>query len=63
MDPKCACGKSIDAKNDINIEEIDGGAGDRNYSVAIVYCEHCQAILGVIPSKKMITKIVKDAMK
>lgn len=60
MDPIChKCGKHIDSKRDINVEEIDGGIGDKGYKVAIVYCEHCQTIFGVIPSKEML----KDLMK
>ena len=63
MDPVCKCGKKIDSKRDLNIEVIDGGVGDHNYKVAIVYCQHCQAILGVIPSKAMLKDVVKDALE
>ncbi len=60
MDPKCSCGKNIDSKRDIQIEEIDGGKGDRNYKVAIVYCEHCGTIFGALPSKKMLKEMLKE---
>ena len=59
MDPVCQCGKAIDSRRDINVEEIEGGIGDKGYKVAIVYCEHCQAILGVIPSKDMLKEAKK----
>lgn len=64
MDPVCAkCGVKVDSKREINVEVIDGGIGDKNYKVAIVYCSKCSHIHGVIPSIDMIKDIVKDAVK
>ena len=61
MDPICPkCGAKLDSRRDINVEEITGGIGDKGYDVAIVYCEHCQYPLGVMPSKKMIKEMLKD---
>ena len=63
MDPVCSCGRKVDSKRDINVEEIRGGIGDKNYKVAIVYCEHCQKIHGVIPSKEMLREIISEELK
>lgn len=63
MDPKCSCGKNIDSKRDINIEEIDGGIGDKGYKIAIVYCQHCQKVLGAFPSRNMWKDMMRDILK
>ncbi|MBD3349977.1 MAG: hypothetical protein GF364_00645 [Candidatus Lokiarchaeota archaeon] len=62
MDPICKCGQKIDSRRDLNVEEIKGGIGDKGYKVAIVYCEKCQNILGVIPAKAMLKDYIKEAL-
>lgn len=63
MDPKCQCGRKIDSKRDINVEEIRGGVGDKGYKVAIVYCSDCLHILGVIPSKEMFSDMIRKEIE
>jgi hypothetical protein len=62
MDPVCKCGKHLDTKRNIGVEEIDGGVGDKNYKVAIVYCSSCFAPIGVMPTKDFFKDLVKEAM-
>ena len=54
MDPLCPkCENHVDSRRDFNVEEIHGGIGDKNYDIAIVYCEKCGYIFGSFPTKKM----------
>ena len=55
MDPICPyCEHKVDSRSDFNVEEISGGAGDKGYKIAVIYCEHCRKVLGVIPGKSML---------
>jgi len=62
MDPVCKCGKKIDSKRDINIEEIGGGIGDKNYKIAIAYCETCSHIFGAFPTREMFKDMMKEIL-
>jgi hypothetical protein len=62
MDPKCKCGTKVDSKREINTEVIDGGVGDKGYKIAIIYCERCGQVHGVIPTKDMLKDLVKEAV-
>ena len=53
MDPICpGCKNHVDFRRDFNIEEIHGGIGDKNYDIAVAYCEKCGYIFGTMPMKK-----------
>ena len=62
MDPICKCGKHLDTKRNLNVEEIDGGVGDKQYKMAIVYCSECGAPVGVMPTKAFLKDIIKEAL-
>ena len=52
MDPLCpGCKNKVDFRNDFNVEEIKGGIGDKGYDIAVIYCEKCGYVFGILPKK------------